>query len=239
MHEDDSRACCFVEREIGTWFAAGRVVETAERDVLEGRVERDVSIGDHSNAGLFQVAHDHRMIRPQIVVAEDGELAVGGGDVGQERREAIDVRRAHRHEVASEKQNVRLERREQIAGVGEQSRVGGGPRVEVGRKPDAERRSRIGRTGGWLSQLEPAHRRAHPTLEPHCPRQQRSPVPGTENGVEEELDLATIPLDPPIARPAIGQSSTDGSSSSVSGATDGFFLGRPPFPFAACASSIA
>ena len=97
-----------IECSIGARSAARWIVEPADRDVVERRRQCDVLVGDHPNAGTLELRHEKPMIGAKIMIAEHGELSERSVDAGEQRREPVDVRRAHRDEVAAEEQDVRL-----------------------------------------------------------------------------------------------------------------------------------
>ena len=74
------------------------------------------------------------------MIAEHGELAVRRVDLGEVRREAMNVGGAYRDEVAAEQKDVGIERVERAAGFGEQRVAGRGAGVKIRRERDPERR---------------------------------------------------------------------------------------------------
>src|SRR6185437_288909 len=203
---------------------------------------------DELDAGTLERRRHARVIRAQVVIAENAQLAKARRNALEQRSQSFDVVGAHRDEVAAKKQEIRLELGERLRGTFERTGARRRTGVEVGREGDAKgwTRRRICRSrhaqGGGLD--------AQPALKPRVVREGRRPVMRPKYAVEGELERAPRAGEASVAndRPPVdagGHSLSDpsASSSKSSGASRVaaacFFFGRPPRPLAAAASSCA
>src|ERR1043165_860904 len=91
-------------------FAAIHLVDADEPELLAAALQRDGAIDDESDAARFELALYLVCARPVVVIAEDGEEAVAGGescrqDFGCQRNVT-----PPRNEVAAEDDDVGIER---------------------------------------------------------------------------------------------------------------------------------
>jgi len=73
VHEQHLHVTCAFEGRARLRLTDPRIVEPADRYVLERRRQRHVLVHEHAKSGALELMAERRVVRPEIVIAEHGK----------------------------------------------------------------------------------------------------------------------------------------------------------------------
>jgi hypothetical protein len=198
VHEHHANTIRSRERRLAVRRALLGVVEAADPHVVVRCRKLHAFIDQDSDAGVGEPANDVNIVGDEVVVAKDGELAERRLDRGEQRHETIDMASVEGHEVAAKQEQIGLGPGERVARVGDQSGIRRRSGVQIGREPDADRRSRAPRPQDGKCVPRDAER----AVKPEQARESRRPRPAIDDVVPDLRDTSPRRQVPRAAEPA-------------------------------------
>ena len=140
VHDHNACTCSARERRSGSGRAAPMIVQSANPHITVRSREANVAIGQKLNPGTLQPLLDVTVVRPKIVVSENGETTERRFDFSEALGEGVDMALVQADIISTEQEHLRLQLLQRSDRGLQKPLVSRGAGVKIGGKSQPQRR---------------------------------------------------------------------------------------------------